>query len=90
MEHNPYITLNDDTEITYSDIKNDKGYDYVTIYFETPDTSKVGFSSTQYDYPGGHFENTVGYSDERIRYFQDIVNRIGDIVVEWAIEEMEC
>ena len=36
MEHNPYITLNADTEIIYSDIKNDKGYDYVTIHSETP------------------------------------------------------
>lgn len=87
MEHNPYITLNADTEIIYSDIKNDKGYDYVTIYFETPDTSNSGFSSTQYDYPGGHFENTVGYSDERMQYFQNIVNKVGDTVVEWVMKE---
>ncbi len=37
MEHHPYITLNDDTEITYSDIKTDeRGNEYITVYFETP------------------------------------------------------
>ncbi len=35
----------------------------------------------------GHFENTAGYSDERMRCFKDIVNRIGDTVVGWAEDE---
>ena len=48
MEHHPYITLSDDTEITYSDIKTDeRGNEYITIYFETPVQS--GFHSMYID-----------------------------------------
>ena len=37
MEHNPFVALNDNTEITYSDIKRTKqGQEYITLYFETP------------------------------------------------------
>ena len=48
MNHYPYLTLNDETEITYSDIK-DGGY--IIFYCETPDNSFLGFKNARLKYP---------------------------------------
>jgi len=40
----PFLTLNDDTEITHSEMKDDGS---VKVYIETPD-EKLGFKSATY------------------------------------------
>ena len=66
MEHNPYISLEDDTEITYSDLQvKPNGEEYITIYFETP-TEERGFCSMDVEYPGGAPANVKGYTKEEI------------------------
>ena len=64
MEHNPYITLNDETEITYSDIKRKDGKEYITISFETP--CEDGFKSMSINYPFDGIHNIVGYTEKEI------------------------
>lgn len=86
MEHNPYITLNDDTEITYSDIKkNERNEEYVTIYFETP--VETGFHSMDIKYPGGTPEHVNGYHAEEIDTLLHHYHKIGKLAFQFAKED---
>lgn len=83
MEHHPYITLNDKTEITYSDIKTDNdGKEYITLYFETPTFD--GFNSMQVNYPEGIAEKVVGYNDKEISEMMNHYRKIGYLAFEFA------
>ena len=86
MKHHPYITLNDDTEITYSDIKTDEhGNEYVTVYFETP--VPKGFHSMQVDYPKGIPEKIVGYSEQDVNLLMRHYDKVGHNAFEFANEK---
>ena len=73
MEHYPFMSLADDTEITYSDLKTkESGDEYVTIYFETPYPG--GFKSMDIEYPGGVPEHIEGYTQselDRMLFYYD-------------------
>ena len=88
MEHHPYITLNDMTEITYSDIKKDKqGKEYVTIYFETP-SEEYGFCDASINYPDGVFYKIHHYKNDKLQELMHHYQKIGALVLEFA-KEME-
>ena len=85
MDHHPYITLNDNTEITYSDIKtNTDGKEYITVYFETP--THDGFSSMQVDYPSGTAEKIIGYTEQQVSELMKHYSKVGHLVFEFAKE----
>lgn len=72
MEHNSLVSLNDCTEITYSDLKLDKdGKEYITIYFETPAGGDLGyaFCDATIDYPisNEQFRIINHYSEEQLK-----------------------
>ena len=56
----PFMTLNDDTEITHSEMKPDGR---VKVYIETPD-EKDGFHNATCYLPDYTWEKISGYSDE--------------------------
>lgn len=88
MEHNPYITLNDETEITYSDLKRNKaGEEYITIYFETPYTK--GFKSMHIDYPGDVVKDIIGYSETEVEAMLYHYNKVKELTLQFAKEEAE-
>ena len=91
MEHNPFISLSDETEITYSDLKNRDGKEYITIYFETPsESSSSGFNSASCDYPIAGIENIVGYTESEIEILQRYIKKTADVALEAAKEEAYC
>ncbi len=91
MEHNPFISLNDETEITYSDLKNNNGAEYITIYFETPNVNAVsGFNSASCDYPIGAITNIVGYTKQEVEILKKYIDKAGSIALEAAKEEAYC
>lgn len=65
----PFMTLNDDTEITHSDMKPDGT---VKVYIETPDM-KDGFHNATCYLPTYTWENINGYSDTEINYFTQLL-----------------
>ena len=65
----PFMTLNDDTEITHSEMKNDGT---VKVYIETPD-EKDGFHNAVCWLPDFKWEKINGYSDDEMRYFKKLI-----------------
>lgn len=57
----PFMTLNDDTEITHSEMKPDG---QVKVYIETPDDNGGFFHATCY-LPSYRWENVSGYSAKK-------------------------
>lgn len=78
----PFMTLNDDTEITHSEVKGDGT---VKVYIETPDDDG-GFKSATCYLPKYQWVDVQGYSEEEMRYFHELVASTAHLMMEFAAE----
>lgn len=84
----PYMTLNDDTEITHSEMKADGR---VRVYIETPD-EKNGFRHATCWLPDYRWEDIFAYSDMELTYFKKIIRNNAHLILEFSQEggNYEC
>ena len=75
----PFMTLNDDTEITHSEMKRDGS---VKVYIETPD-EKRGFRNATCWLPMYRWENN-GYSWLEMQYIRQLVFRNMELIMEYS------
>ncbi|MBQ7593226.1 MAG: hypothetical protein IJU48_02595 [Synergistaceae bacterium] len=75
----PFMTLNDDTEITHSEMKQDGS---VKVYIETPD-EKRGFRNATCWLPMYRWENN-GYSWLEMQYIRQLVFRNMELIMEYS------
>ena len=73
----PYLTLNDDTEITHSEMKADGS---VKVYIETPD-DEGGFHSAVCCMPQYKWENINGYGEEEMAFFQELISKNAHLIL---------
>ena len=78
----PFMTLNDDTEITHSEMKPDGR---VKVYIETPD-EKDGFHNATCYLPDYTREKISGYSDEEMDFFRRLVQNNAHLIMEFSQE----
>lgn len=78
----PYMTLNDDTEITHSEMYPDGR---VKVYIETPD-EKDGFHNAVCWLPAHNWEKVNGYSETEIDYFKGIIRNNAHLIMEFSRE----
>ncbi len=78
----PFITLNDDTEITHSEMKPDGK---VKVYIETPDI-KDGFHNATCWLPEYTWEDIEGYSEAELNYFQQLIKDNAHLIIEFSQE----
>ena len=78
----PFMTLNDDTEITHSEMKPDG---QVKVYIETPDDNGGFFNATCY-LPSYRWENVSGYSAEKMDYFNRLLHNNAHLILEFSQE----
>ncbi len=76
----PYLTLNDDTEITHSEIKENGK---VKVYIETPD-EKDGFHSAVCWLPDYKWEDIKGYSEKEIENYEELLRNNAHLIIEFA------
>ena len=76
----PYLTLNDNTEITHSEMNADGR---VKVYIETPDEHGGFHNATCYlpDYTWG---NVSGYSAVEIEYFKRLIRDNAHLILEFS------
>lgn len=67
----PFMTLEDDTEIVHSEMKNNGE---VKVYIETSD-EEDGFHHMTCYLPSYRIEDEFGYNEDEIQSFLDIVKR---------------
>ena len=78
----PFMTLNDDTEITHSEMKSDGK---VKVYIETPDET-CGFHNATCWLPGYQWEEIEGYSDAEMAYFKQLIRNNAQLILEFSKE----
>lgn len=78
----PYMTLNDNTEITFSEMKPNGR---VKVYIETPD-EKDGFHNATCYLPDYTWENIEGYNREEIDYLKKFVENNAHLILEFSQE----
>ena len=76
----PYLTLNDSTEITHSEMNEDGR---VKVYIETPD-EKGGFHSAVCWLPSYKWEDVKGYSDAEMTFFNELVHNNAHLMIEFS------
>ncbi|MBR5379456.1 MAG: hypothetical protein IK140_02890 [Clostridia bacterium] len=76
----PFLTLNDDTEITHSEMKSDGR---VKVYIETPD-EKDGFHNAVCWLPEYSWECIHGYTEEEMSFFQKLIRHNAHLIIEFS------
>ena len=76
----PFMTLNDDTEITHSQMRDDGR---VKVYIETPDAVD-GFHSAVCWLPEYRWESIQGYSEAQMDRFQQLLRNNAHLILEFA------
>ena len=74
----PFMTLNDETEITYSEMQPDG---HIKVYIETPDFFD-GFHNATCWLPDYKWENIKGYSEDKICYLQNLISDNALLIIE--------
>ena len=78
----PYMTLNDDTEITHSEMKSDGR---VKVYIETPD-DEGGFRNATCWLPDFQWEKVNGYTDEEMKRWDKLIHDNAHLIIEFSQE----
>lgn len=76
----PFLTLNDETEITHSEMKENGE---VKVYIETPD-EKLCFKHATCWLPSYRWEDVYGYSEAEMAYYKDLVQSTAHLMIEFS------
>lgn len=78
----PFMTLEDETEIVHSDMKEDGR---VKVYIEKPD-EKYCFRHATCWLPDYDWEDVYHFSQEDIRKFEEIIKSTAHLIMEFSQE----
>ena len=78
----PFITLDDGTEITHSEMKNDET---VKVYVEKPDDQDC-FHNAFCIIPGYKWEKVNGFTKEELERYQEIISSTAHLILQFAKE----
>lgn len=78
----PFMTLDDETEITHSEMLSDGT---VKIYVEKPD-EKDCFHNAYCILPEYKWKDVNGFTDEEIAKFQEIIESTAHLIMEFSQE----
>lgn len=78
----PFMTLDDNTEIVHSEMKEDGR---VKVYLERPDTEDCFHHATCW-LPGYVWEGVSGFSTEDMARFQEVIQSTAHLILEFSQE----
>ena len=77
-----FLTLDDETEIAHSEML-DNGT--VKVYLEKPDEKDCFYHATCY-LPGYHWEEIVGFSEEEMERYKEVIESTAHLIIEFSQE----
>ena len=78
----PFLTLDDDTEITHSEMRPDGT---VKVYIEKPDEKDCFHHATCY-LPGYIWSDIYGFSHDEMERYLEIVRSVAHLILEFSQE----
>ncbi len=79
-----YMTLADDTEVTFSETKSDGT---VGVWIETPIDG--GFKSAHCTLPNLEWDSIRGYDNEELKWFEDYLRNNEVLILEMSWEKTD-
>ena len=76
----PFMTLDDDTEITHSEMRPDGT---VKVYIEKPD-EKHCFHHAACSLPGYVWSDVYGFSREEIERYLEVIRSVAHLILEFS------
>lgn len=76
----PFLTLDDDTEITHSEMYEDGT---VKVYVERPDAEDCFHHAACY-LPEYKWEDVVGFSSDEIQRYQGVIQSTAHLILEFS------
>lgn len=78
----PFMTLDDETEITHSNMLEDGT---VKVYLEKPDEKDCFHHAVCY-LPDYRWEEIVGFSEEEMKRYGEVVESVAHLIIEFSKE----
>lgn len=78
----PYMTLNDKTEITHSEIIHKRGQDMVKVYMEKP--LKNDFATATCWLPNYEWKHIKGFTKKELLHLDDIIHSGAHLFFDFA------
>lgn len=76
----PFLTLNDETEIVHSEMREDET---VKVYIEKPD-ARDGFHHATCILPGYQWIENHGFTDAEIERFMEVLQSTAHLILEFS------
>ena len=80
----PFMTLDDQTEIVHSESYQDNGKECVRVEIEKPVYG--GFASAECILPDYTWENIIGFKEDEIQMYQELIESMAHIIIRLARE----
>ena len=78
----PFLTLDDETEITHSEMRPDGS---VKVYLEKPDEKDCFHSAVCY-LPAYRWEDIFGFTEAELARYQEVVESTAHLILQFAQE----
>lgn len=78
----PFMTLDDETEITHSEMLEDGT---VKVYLEKPDEKDCFHHAICY-LPDYRWEEIIGFSEKEIKRYKEVVESVAHLIIEFSKE----
>lgn len=78
----PFLTLDDETEITHSEMRPDGS---VKVYLEKPDEKDCFHSAACY-LPAYRWEDIFGFTEAELARYQEVVESTAHLILQFAQE----
>lgn len=82
----PFMTLNDNTEIVHSEVLSQDNKEQVQVRIEKPVPD--GFHSATCWLPDYRWEKIIGFSQEDIQYFGELLESVAHVIIRLAREKL--
>ena len=76
----PFLTLNDETEIVHSEMREDET---VKVYIEKPH-ARDGFHHATCILPGYDWEENCGFTEDELARFLEIIQSTAHLILEFS------
>ena len=86
----PFLTLEDKTDIVYSNVYSHNGEECVLIKFERWNDDRDDFDSMECELPNGKMKNIIGFTQEEANYYNRKMIRLQDSIIDWSTEDSIC
>ena len=82
----PFMTLNDNTEIVHSEVLSQDNKEQVQVRIEKPVPD--GFHSATCWLPSYRWEKIIGFSQEDMQYFGELLESVAHVIIRLAREKL--